>query len=326
MTLLAKKTAARENDDTAGKRQQLERKQPPIKQNRTSITNPEPVQEKKQSPIKELEKEKQPPVEGKQPSSKEPEKEKQPPQSSLKKQVKNNHPLVEKMTLLARCLKEVLKWEIWCGENDTAGKKTAARENDTAGKKTAARENDTAGKKTAAREKQPPIKQNQTSINTNPQQNSKIDEEDSLRSSHNGLSADLSNPKDLKSDDEAVSEASSSSSDWHSGLLCPVFNTKNDDRSASSSSSRQKSSMRDCSSSQRRAKIPKNLIPQLFRKFCTNEKIFKGFVEMSTIGLESSLEIAAHINDRGGKYLEACMTGTRTSANLGIIYFSIRRS
>ncbi|GFV27459.1 putative oxidoreductase GLYR1 [Trichonephila clavipes] len=53
---------------------------------------------------------------------------------------------------------------------------------------------------------------------------------------------------------------------------------------------------------------------------CTNEKIFKGFVEMSTIGLESSLEIAAHINDRGDKYLEACMTGTRTSANLGELF------
>ncbi|GFU00069.1 hypothetical protein TNCV_5004101 [Trichonephila clavipes] len=63
----------------------------------------------------------------------------------------------------------------------------------------------------------------------------------------------------ISHDEDAVSEASSSSSDWHSGLLCRVFNTKNDDddRSASSSSSRQKSSMQHCSSSQRGAKIPK---------------------------------------------------------------------
>ncbi|GFU44208.1 putative oxidoreductase GLYR1 homolog [Trichonephila clavipes] len=53
---------------------------------------------------------------------------------------------------------------------------------------------------------------------------------------------------------------------------------------------------------------------------CTNEKIFKGYVEMSTIGYESSVEIASDINDKGGRYLEACMTGTRTAANLGKLF------
>ncbi|GFU05754.1 putative oxidoreductase GLYR1 [Trichonephila clavipes] len=48
---------------------------------------------------------------------------------------------------------------------------------------------------------------------------------------------------------------------------------------------------------------------------CTNETIFKGFVEMSTIGYEQSIKIASDINDKGGRYLEACMLGT--SANLG---------
>ncbi|PRD17820.1 UNVERIFIED_CONTAM: oxidoreductase GLYR1-like protein [Trichonephila clavipes] len=53
---------------------------------------------------------------------------------------------------------------------------------------------------------------------------------------------------------------------------------------------------------------------------CTNEKIFKGFVEMSTIGYESSREIASYINGKGGKYLEACMTGTKTTANMGELF------
>ncbi|GFU47477.1 putative oxidoreductase GLYR1 homolog [Trichonephila clavipes] len=53
---------------------------------------------------------------------------------------------------------------------------------------------------------------------------------------------------------------------------------------------------------------------------CTDENIFKGFVEMSTIGYESSLENASDINDKGGRYLEACMSGTKTSANLGRLF------
>ncbi|GFV27460.1 hypothetical protein TNCV_1534541 [Trichonephila clavipes] len=226
----------------------LKEKQPSLKK---------PVKEK-QPPVKEPVKEKQSPI-------KELEKEKQPAQSSLKKQVKSNPP-VEKMTLLAK--RQWLEKMILLAKRQWQEKMTLL------------------AKRQRLEKKQPPIKQNQTSINTNPVRGKrkhleqitstgkvskkakkagvsvksprvvqrkrslskesvigetsmsipcsskiqKIDEEDSLRSSHNGLSADLSNPKDLKSDDEAVSEASSSSSDWHSGLLCPVFNTKNDDR------------------------------------------------------------------------------------------------
>ncbi|GFX34180.1 putative oxidoreductase GLYR1 [Trichonephila clavipes] len=440
-------------------------KQPPGKQ---PEKEKQPPVDEKQPSSKEPEKEKQPPVEEKQPSSKEPDKEKQPPvegkqpekekqphveekQSSLKKRVKNYHPLVEQMTLPTK--------------RQQIGKK------------------------------QPPIKQNQTSINTNPVREKrkhleqitsrgkvskkaekagdsvksprvvqrklslskesvigetsmivpcsskiqKIDEEDSLRSSHNGLSADLSNPKDLKSDDEdAISEASSSSRDWHSGLICRVFNITADDDDPSVSSSSSQQSPR-CEIVRRRKDEPKfqnpdsptvsneltfskddifiphrepspfeddenekrlrmkNINPTkkkigflglgkmgqiivknllisrhsvniwnrtedkckvfveagaiackspaevvknsdiifncvsdisavkaiLFHSdgvlkgledSCTNETIFKGFVEMSTIGYEQSIKIASDINDKGGKYLEACMLGT--SANL----------
>ncbi|GFQ82947.1 oxidoreductase GLYR1-like protein [Trichonephila clavata] len=41
---------------------------------------------------------------------------------------------------------------------------------------------------------------------------------------------------------------------------------------------------------------------------------------MSSIGYESSQEIANDIILNGGRYLEACMTGTKTSANLGALF------
>ncbi|GFS50398.1 putative oxidoreductase GLYR1 homolog [Trichonephila clavipes] len=362
-------------------------KQPPVEENQPSSSRArkekQPPVEEKQSSSKEPEKEKEPHLEEKQPFLKEPEKEKQPPveekKFSLKKRVKNNHLLVEEMKLPV--------------------------------------------KKQRIDKKQPPIKENQTSINTNPVKGKrkqleqiastgkvskkaekagdsvksprlverkrsfskvsvigetsmsgfipcsskiqKIDEDDSLRSSHNGLSSDLSNPKDLKSDDEdVVSEVSSiSSSHWHSGLLCRLFNTKNDDGSVSSPSSRQsprceivclrkdepKFQKPDSPTVPTKKKIGflglgkmgqmivRNLLISGHTVFVWNrtkdkckefveagakpcENPAEGFVEMSTIGYKSSQENAIDINDRGGRYLEACMTGTKTSANLGTLF------
>ncbi|GFQ77102.1 putative oxidoreductase GLYR1 homolog [Trichonephila clavata] len=53
---------------------------------------------------------------------------------------------------------------------------------------------------------------------------------------------------------------------------------------------------------------------------CAGEKNVKGYIEMSSIGYESSQEIANDIILNGGRYLEACMTGTKTSANLGALF------
>ncbi|GFU05756.1 hypothetical protein TNCV_1642981 [Trichonephila clavipes] len=220
----------------------------------------QPPVEEKQPSSKEPDKEKQPPVEGKQPEKqiqppvegKQPEKEKQPHveenQSSLKKRVKNYHPLVEQLTLPTK-RQRIGKKQPPIKQNQASINTNPVREKRKHLEQITSRGK--VSKKAGDSVKSPRVVQRKRSLSKESvigetsmivpcsSKIQKIDEEDSLRSSHNRLSADLSNPKDLKSD--AISEASSSSRDWHSGLLCCAFNitADDDDGSVSSSSSQQ---------------------------------------------------------------------------------------
>ncbi|GFU47478.1 hypothetical protein TNCV_4823551 [Trichonephila clavipes] len=258
----------------------LKSKQPSLKE---PVKGKQPPVKEKQRISKEPEKEKQPPVEEKQPSSKEPENEKQPPveekKVSLKKRVKNNHPLVEEMKLPIK-KQRISKKQPSIKENQTSINTNPVREKRKQLEQIAS--TGKVSKKAGYSVKSPRVVERkrslskesvigETSMSGSVPCSSKIqkidDDDDSLRSSHSGLSADLSNPKDLKSDDEdSVSGVSSiSSSDWHPELLCRSFKTKDDDdddRSVSSSSSRQSPR---CEIVRPRKDEPnfQNLIPQL---------------------------------------------------------------